>query len=207
MTCLFENNRLWAEKKSEIDPDFFQRLEKQQKPKYLWIGCSDSRVPPNELLGLQLGDIFVHRNVANLFLHTDLNALAVLQYGIEYLHIEHVIVCGHYMCGGIAAAMERAQHGLVDHWLCHVRGIYAREKDKLAQLRDSQLQYDRLVELNVIEQVRHVCHTTMIQNAWAQGKKLFVHGLVYDLSTGLLKDLKCSISSINQIEDTYRTFS
>jgi len=202
---LFENNRLWAEKKTAEDPEKFRRLASKQTPKYLWIGCSDSRVPASEILGLAPGDIFVHRNVANLFPHTDFNCLSVLQYGVEYLNIEHVIVCGHYNCGGVASAMENAQFGLVDNWLRHIRDVYAREKEELDKIDDQKLKYNRLIELNVIYQVRSICHTTIAQSAWANKKKLSVHGWVYDLSSGLLKDLNCSISSIEQVEDTYRT--
>lgn len=202
---LFENNRIWAEKKIKKDPQVFSRLSEKQAPKYLWIGCSDSRIPANEILGLEPGEVFVHRNVGNLFPHTDFNCLSVLQYGIDYLHVEHVIVCGHYRCGGVAAAMENAQFGLVDNWLRNIRDIYSREKEELDGINDKELKTNRLVELNVLYQVMNVCHTTIVQNAWANNKKLSIHGWTYDLSTGLLKDLNCCISSLNQIEDTYRT--
>jgi len=201
---LFDNNRIWAENQQKSHPDFLSKLSKKQTPKYLWIGCSDSRIPANEILGLDPGEVFVHRNVANLFPHTDFNCLSVLQYGIDYLCIEHVIVCGHYGCGGIAAAMENAQFGLVDNWLRYIRDIYFREKESLDNLPEN-IKYDRLVELNVLYQVLNVCYTTTVQNTWAQGKKLSIHGWVYDLSTGLLKDLNCCISALDQIDDTYRT--
>ena len=201
---LFDNNRLWAENQQKNHPGFFPKLTKKQTPKYLWIGCSDSRIPANEILGLDPGEVFVHRNVANLFPHTDFNCLSVLQYGVDTLGIEHVIVCGHYGCGGVAAAMENAQFGLVDNWLRHIRDIYFREKEALDALAED-LKYNRLVELNVLYQVLNVCHTTTVQNTWAQGKKLSIHGWVYDLSTGLLKDLNCCISALDQIDDTYRT--
>ncbi|PIS00690.1 MAG: carbonate dehydratase [Chlamydiae bacterium CG10_big_fil_rev_8_21_14_0_10_35_9] len=202
---LFENNRIWAENKVKNDPQVFSRLSEKQAPKYLWIGCSDSRIPANEILGLEPGEVFVHRNVGNLFPHTDFNCLSVLQYGIDYLNVEHVIVCGHYRCGGVIAAMENAQFGLVDNWLRNIRDIYSREKEQLDAIKDKELKSNRLVELNVLYQVMNVCHTTIVQNAWANNKKLSIHGWTYDLSTGLLKDLNCCISSLDQIEDTYRT--
>lgn len=202
---LFENNRHWAEKRTQNDPEAFRKLSEGQTPKYLWIGCSDSRIPANEVLGLEPGDIFVHRNVANIFPHTDFNCLSVLQYGIEYLNIEHVIVCGHTQCGGVAAAMEKAQFGLVDNWLRNIRDIYSREKETLDKVEDREERYNLLVEFNVVYQVMNICHTTIVQNAWAKQKKLCVHGWVYDVSTGLLKDLNCCISSFEQIDNTYHT--
>lgn len=202
---LFESNKAWAERKAAKDPNAFLKLSKKQAPKYLWIGCSDSRIPASEILGLEPGDLFVHRNVANIVPHTDFNCLSVLQYAIDALGIEHVIVCGHYGCGGVAAAMENEQFGLVDNWLRNIRDVYSREKETLDAITDTKQKYNRLVELNVIYQVTNVCYTTIVQNAWANGKKISVHGWVYDISTGLLKDLNCCISSIDQIEDTYRT--
>lgn len=201
---LFENNRAWAEEQVKKDPEIFKRLSKKQTPKYLWIGCSDSRVPPNELLGLEPGEIFVHRNIANLVPHSDFNCLSVLQYGVEYLDIEHIIVCGHYGCGGALAAMENGQFGLVDNWLRHLRDVYFREKEKLKAISDFEERSKRFIELNVLYQVMNVCYSTIIQNAWAKGKKLSIHGWVYDISTGCLKDLDCSISSLDQIDETYR---
>ncbi len=202
---LFDNNREWAESKLKDDPKFFSKITTHQNPKYLWIGCSDSRIPATEILKLEPGDLFVHRNIANLFHHTDFNSLSVLQYAIEYLNVEHVIVCGHYGCGGVAAAMGNEQFGLVDNWLRNIRDIYSREKKLLERIADEQERYKKLVELNVIYQVMNVCHTTIVQNAWARGNKLSVHGWVYDISNGKLKDLNCCISSIDQIEDTYCT--
>ncbi len=202
---LFENNRAWAEKRLEQDPEVFRRLSKKQSPKYLWIGCSDSRIPANEVLGLEPGEIFVHRNVANIVPHTDVNCLSVLQYGVDYLGIEHIIVCGHYGCGGALAAMENEQYGLVDNWLRNLRDVYYREKEALDAISDPEEKAHRFVELNVLYQVMNVCHTTIVQNAWAKNKKLTVHGWVYDISTGLLKDLNCSISSLDQIDKSYRT--
>ncbi|MEX0961498.1 MAG: carbonate dehydratase [Simkaniaceae bacterium] len=202
---LFDNNRLWANQKTQQNPDFFSDSAKKQAPKYLWIGCSDSRIPANEILGLEPGEIFVHRNIANLCPHTDFNCLSVLQFAIESLSVEHVIVCGHYGCSGVAAAMENAQCGLVDNWLCHIRDVYAKEKKILDNIRDKEKRYRRLVELNTLYQVMNVCHTTIVQNAWDKKKSLTVHGWVYDLSTGLLKDLDCCISSLDQIEKTHQT--
>lgn len=202
---LFDKNKVWAQKQMEKNPTAFIELSGKQQPKYLWIGCSDSRIPANEITGLESGEMFVHRNVANLFPHTDFNCLSVLQYGIEYLGIEHVIVCGHYGCGGIAAAMKSAQFGLIDNWLRNIRDVYFREKEELEQIRDLDLRYKRLVELNVLHQVLNVCHTTIVQNAWALGKKLSIHGWVYDVATGLLKDMQCCISALHQVDEAYRT--
>lgn len=202
---LFENNRLWADAKLLANPDFFSRCEARQTPKYLWIGCSDSRIPAEEILQLDPGELFVHRNVANLFPHTDFNCLSVLQYAVDYLDVEHIIVCGHYGCGGVSAAMKSRQFGLVDNWLRNIRDVYSREKEQLDGIADEQEKYRHLVELNVIYQTMNVCHTTIVQNAWAKNKKLSVHGWVYDISNGRIKDLRCSISTLHQIEDTYRT--
>jgi carbonic anhydrase len=202
---LFKNNQIWAKNKQSANPEFFQKLSISQNPRYLWIGCSDSRIPASEILGLEPGELFVHRNVANLFPHTDFNCLSVLQYGIDYLNIEHVIVCGHYGCGGVASAMENDQFGLVDNWLLNIRDIYSKEKKQLDLISDKKLKYNRLAELNVLYQVMNICHTTIVQNTWVNGKKLSVHGWVYDIATGLLKDLNCCISSIDQIDNTYRT--
>lgn len=191
---LFENNRVWSEKRVKEDPEVFLRLAKKQNPKYLWIGCSDSRVPPSDILGLNPGEVFVHRNIANVFSHTDFNALSVLQYGVDCLEVEHVIVCGHYGCGGALAAMGTKQYGLVDHWLRYLRDLYDREKKGLEGISDPEEKARRFVEINVLCQVINVSHTTIVQNAWANGKKLSIHGWVYDISTGLLKDLNCCIS-------------
>ncbi len=202
---LFDQNKAWVEKKLVKDEKVFETLSAGQSPKYLWIGCSDSRIPANEILGLEPGEVFVHRNVANLFPHTDFNCLSVLEYGINYLGIEHVIVCGHYGCGGVKAAMESSQLGLVDNWLRHIRDISANETKALEALSDPIEKYKKLVELNVVYQVLNVCHTTICQNAWANNKSLSVHGWVYDVSTGFLKDLDCCISSLEQVDKAYRT--
>ncbi len=202
---LFENNRAWSQTKRAKDPKAFLKMSERQAPKYLWIGCADSRIPASEILGLEPGELFVHRNVANIVPHTDFNSLSVLQYGIDNLGIEHVIVCGHYGCGGVAAAMENEQLGLVDNWLCNIRDVYFREKEELDHISDKRLRYNRLAELNVVYQVMNVCHTTTVQNAWAGKKKVCIHGWMYDVSTGLLKDLSCCISSLEQIDTAYRT--
>ncbi|MCB1118573.1 MAG: carbonate dehydratase [Chlamydiia bacterium] len=199
---LFDNNQKWVEGKGSA---FFTKHAMGQQPKYLWIGCADSRIPANEILGLDAGELFVHRNVANLFPHTDFNCLSVLQYAVDYLKIEHVIVCGHYGCGGVACAMENAQFGLVDNWLRLIRDVYAREKEELDAIPTAEARNKRLVELNVLHQVMNVCHTTIVQNAWAKQQNLSIHGWVYDIATGYLKDLDCCISSLDQVNDSHRT--
>ena len=190
---LFERNRAWAKATAARDPDFFATLAEQQSPAYLWIGCSDSRVPANQILDLRPGDVFVHRNVANVVVHTDLNCLSVLQYAVEVLRVRDVIVCGHYGCGGVAAAVEGTRHGLIDNWLRHVADVAESHAAELAALGNEE-RLARLCELNVVEQVANVCGTTIVQDAWARGEDLTVHGLVYDLEDGLLRDLEVSRS-------------
>ncbi|MBI5445128.1 MAG: carbonate dehydratase [Deltaproteobacteria bacterium] len=197
---LFENNRQWARRMCEADPDFFSRLAVQQAPQYLWIGCSDSRVPANEIVGLLPGELFVHRNIANLVIHTDMNCLSVLQYAIDILRIGHVIVCGHYGCGGVKAALESHPHGLVDNWLRHVRDIYQRRREEFAGIGDESERLRRLCEWNVVEQVVNVGSTTIVQGAWDRGQPIVVHGWVYDVADGLLKDLNVSIRSRSEWE-------
>ncbi len=192
---LFENNRHWAAARQKADPDFFQRLAKQQSPQFLWIGCSDSRVLANEIVGLQPGEVFVHRNVANLVVHSDMNCLASIQYAVEALQVRHIIVCGHYGCGGVQAAMDRCPHGLVDNWLGHVRDLLRRRRAELESVADPDARCDRLCEMNVEEQVLNVGRTTPVQNAWARGQSLCVHGWIYRLSDGLLRDQDLSIAS------------
>lgn len=201
---LFENNQEWVKNRLAKDPQFFQKMAHTQEAGYLWFGCSDARVPANEIVGLEPGELFVQRNVANLFPHTDINCLSVLEYAIDLLKIEHVIVCGHYGCGGVKAAMEDHQLGLVDNWLRHIRDIYARHKADLDAIQDPTARYNLLVELNVRQQVLNVCHTTIVQEAWRRKQPLWIHGWVYDLATGKLKDLNCCISSIHQVEEIYR---
>ncbi|MHB8835208.1 MAG: carbonate dehydratase [Candidatus Methylomirabilia bacterium] len=190
---LFENNRHWARSMTQVNPRFFTNLVKQQRPNYLWIGCADSRVPANEIVGLLPGEIFVHRNVANLVIHTDINCLSVLQYAVEILEVEHVIVCGHYGCGGIKAAVEDQRHGLIDNWLRHVRDVHQRHAAVLSKEKSKKTLLRRLCELNVEEQVLNVSNTTTLQDAWRRGQKVAVHGWVYDIRDGLLRDLGVGI--------------
>ncbi|MBU0650366.1 carbonate dehydratase [bacterium] len=194
MKNIFKQNRKWAEDIKNEDPEFFEKLSKQQNPEYLWIGCSDSRVPANEISGLMPGDVFVHRNIANLVVHTDFNCLSVIQYAVDVLQVKHIIVCGHYGCGGIKAAMESKQHGLIDNWLRHVKDIYSKYQADLDKLESDDEKYRLLCELNVKEQVNNVCSTTMAQNAWERGQDLTVHGWVYSLTDGILHDLNVSVS-------------
>jgi carbonic anhydrase len=201
---LFENNKAWSKRQIESDPDFFNRLTKLQKPKYLWIGCSDSRVPANQILGLAPGEVFVHRNVANLVVHSDLNCLSVIQFAVEVLQVEHIIVCGHYGCGGITAACSNQQFGLIDNWLRNIKDTYDRHRAEIEEITDADARQDKVCELNVLTQVLNVCHTTIVQNAWARGQKLEVHGIVYRLNDGLLHDLAVHVTSIDQIEEVYR---
>jgi carbonic anhydrase len=205
LRILFKNNKDWVASRLSKDPQYFRRMAEAQDPLYLWIGCSDSRVPANEIVGLEPGELFVHRNVANLFPHTDFNCLSVLEYAVDLLNIQHVIVCGHYGCSGVKAAMEDHRLGLVDNWLRNIRDVYARSKEELEKISDQKERYNRLVELNVMQQVLNVCHTTIVQGAWTRGQPLWIHGWVYDLASGMLKDLDCCISSIDQVEVIYRT--
>ncbi|MEO5896188.1 MAG: carbonate dehydratase [Vicinamibacterales bacterium] len=189
LTELFDNNRAWAARVTSIRPDFFQQLAGQQNPAYLWIGCSDSRVPANEIVDLRPGELFVHRNVANVVVHTDLNCLAVVQYAVDVLDVRHVIVCGHYGCGGVKAALDNRKLGLIDNWLRHVQDVRARHAATIDGLEKPGDRERRLCELNVIEQALHVCETTVVQDAWARGQDLTVHAWIYDLHDGLLRDL------------------
>ena len=185
---LFENNRQWAARRTEADPGFFPRLAAQQAPKHFWIGCADSRVPANEIVGLDPGEMFVHRNVANLMVHTDLNCLSVLQYAVEVLKVEHIIVCGHYGCGGVRAAFERPRLGLIDNWLRHIQDVHTHHRDELDALPDNDARVNRLCELNVADQVENVCRTTIVQDAWGRGQGVAVHGWIYSLKDGLLRE-------------------
>lgn len=196
LTQLFDNNRAWAEKMTKQDPDFFKDLSKQQEPKHLWIGCSDSRVPANQITGLAPGEVFVHRNVANLVVHTDLNCLSVIQFAVEFLKVEHIIVCGHYGCGGVRAVVDKKDLGLVNNWLRHLDDVNGKYSDDLEKISSKDKRAERLTELNVIEQVRNVCESTIVQEAWKRKQPLYVHGWVYSINDGLLKDLlKKPISS------------
>lgn len=201
---LFENNQAWAAEIQEREPGFFMKLSRQQSPEYLWIGCSDSRVPANEIVGLLPGELFVHRNVANVVVHTDLNCLSVLQFAVDVLKVKHVIVCGHYGCGGILAALRKERMGLVDNWLRHVQDVYSRHETLLAAITDESERCNRLCELNVIEQVVHVCQTSIVQDAWTRGHELSVHGWVYGLRDGRLRDLNITMSHPDQIASDYQ---
>ena len=197
---LFAKNRAWAAHMRAVQPTFFEELSRQQSPHYLWIGCSDSRVPANEIVGLLPGELFVHRNVANLVIHTDMNCLSVLQYAIDQLRIKHVIVCGHYGCGGVRAALQRQPHGLIDNWLRHIRDIAQRHRQELDALADDEARLKRLCELNIVNQVVNVGNTTIVQDAWVRGQSVQIHGWVYDLADGLLNDLGVSIGSPADLE-------
>ena len=190
---LLEKNRQWAENIKASDPQFFNSLAQQQTPRYLWIGCSDSRVPATQLVGLKPGDMFVHRNVANVVVHTDFNCLSVLQFAVDVLNVNHVIVCGHYGCGGVKAAMDNLQLGLIDNWLRHVQDVMHSHDEELATIADDARRLDRLCELNVTEQVINVSRTTIVQNAWSRGQDLTIHGWIYAINDGLLRDLNISV--------------
>ncbi len=196
---LFKNNQTWADTVRQKTPDFFLKLSRQQSPRYLWIGCADSRVPANEIVGLLPGEMFVHRNIANVVVHTDLNCLSVMEFAVEVLKVEHIIVVGHYGCSGVNAALHRDRIGLADNWLQHVQDVRHKHERKLECVgSDPTARCDRLCELNVIEQVSNVCRTTIVRDAWLRGQTLTVHGWIYGLSNGLLRDLKCSAASVDE---------
>ena len=197
---LLDQNRIWARKVTAAQPDFFTGLAAQQAPRYLWIGCSDSRVPANEILGLRPGEIFVHRNVANVVVHSDLNCLSVIQYAVEVLKVEHIIVCGHYGCGGVSAALRGQKLGLIDNWLRHVQDVYKRNQPGMFALLDEESRLHRLCELNALEQCINVAETTLLQDAWARGQEIAVHALVYDLHDGILRRLGQGIRSSDDID-------
>lgn len=201
---LFENNKDWAKKVVSADPTFFEQLSKQQAPDYLWIGCADSRVPATEICGLMPGEMFVHRNVANLVVHTDFNCLSVLQYAVDVLKVKHVIICGHYGCGGVFAAMDSAPHGLIDNWLRNIKDVYATHASELDGIADSTERGNRLCELNVAAQVHNLGSTTIVQDAWRRKQELTIHGWIYGLGDGLLKDLDLCISDDQGLQDIYR---
>lgn len=196
---LIDNNVRWAEKMRKTDPDFFIRLAQQQNPKYFWIGCSDSRVPANQITGLPPGEVFVHRNVANVVQETDFNVLAVLQYAVDVLKVSNVIVCGHYGCGGVRAALENFRHGIIDNWLAPIRSLTRSHKDELAGLHEGA-KLDRLCELNVLSQSRHVARTTIVEDAWERGQELAIHSWIYRLDQGILTPLRKPITSPSDIE-------
>jgi carbonic anhydrase len=200
---LFENNKAWAGRIRQQDPDFFLKLSRQQLPSYLWIGCSDSRVPANEIVGLLPGELFVHRNVANLVVHTDLNCLSVMQFAVDILKVRHIIVCGHYGCSGVQAVLRRERLGLSDNWLRHVQDVRRKHEQSLASAGGDSEASDRLCELNVIEQVANACQTTIARDAWERGQALAVHGWIYGLQDGLLRDLNVTVTAFHETPTVY----
>jgi len=205
LTHLFASNRDWAKRIQDRDPEFFKKLSLQQSPEYLWIGCSDSRVPANEIVGLLPGEVFVHRNLANVVVHSDLNCLSVIQFAVDVLKVKHVMVVGHYGCGGVKVALRCQRVGLADNWIRHVQDVKCKHAACLTALPDEESQSDRLCELNVIEQVANVCATTVVQDAWARGQKLAVHGWIYGLADGRLRNLSMTVDSPNTADQTYET--
>jgi len=196
---LIENNRRWAAATLRQDPQFFERLSQQQQPEFLWIGCSDSRVPANQIVDLAPGEMFVHRNIANQVIHSDMNCMSVLEYAVDVLGVKHIIVCGHYGCGGVRAAVTGNLMSLAGNWIRHVREAATRYADVLAAITDEQIRYDRLCELNVVEQVNRLCHTTVIEDSWARGRELCVHGWIYSVQDGLLNDLNLCLSHPSEV--------
>lgn len=199
LSKLFDNNRQWAAEIKRSDPLFFTNQSELQNPDYLWIGCSDSRVPASEIVGLLPGDLFVHRNIANLVVHTDMNCLSVLQYAVYVLKVKHIIVCGHYGCGGVTAAMKDEELGLIDNWLLNIRQVYNRHRSEVNGILDPGLRVNRMCELNVVEQVLNVCRSTIVQRAWKSGQELAVHGWIYNIADGMLKDLDVCITSLDEM--------
>lgn len=203
-TQLLENNKKWVARKTENDPEFFKRLVKGQQPPLLWIGCADSRVPANEIIGADPGEVFVHRNIANMVLHTDMSMLSVLDYAVNVLKVKHVIVCGHYGCGGVQAAMTNRHFGLIDNWIRHIKDVYRFHAGELNVIRDEKARFDRFVELNVIEQVMDLAKTSIVQEAWEKGQALHLHGWVYDVADGLIKDLDVNIKNNLALSEVYQ---
>ncbi|RBP35513.1 carbonic anhydrase [Roseimicrobium gellanilyticum] len=201
LTPLLSQNRAWSESMRAEDPEFFMRLVEQQVPQYLWIGCSDSRVPANEIVGMAPGELFVHRNVANVVVHTDLNCLSVLQYAVEVLKVKHILVVGHYGCGGVRAAMQNMKLGLINNWLRHVQDVQQKHNFQLDKIEDEDARVDRLCELNVVEQVMNVCQTTVVEGAWERGQDLSVHGWIYRLSDGIIRDLSINVTANDNLAE------
>jgi carbonic anhydrase len=201
---LMENNRAWAAGMLRDDPEFFANLAKGQKPEILWIGCADSRVPANQIIGLKPGEVFVHRNIANVVVHSDFNCQSVIEYAVSVVQVKHIIVCGHYGCGGVKAATENHHVGLIDGWLRHIRDVRQKHSEVLQSIRDEDELIDRLCELNIVEQALNVCHSTVVQEAWDHGQELAVHGWIYSVKDGLLKDLEVTIAGPTEIADAYR---
>lgn len=200
---LLENNKQWVEQQNLVDPNFFNELSKGQNPEYLWIGCSDSRVPANEITGTKPGEMFVHRNIANMVVHSDMNLLSVLSYAVEVLKVKHIIVCGHYGCGGVVAAMGNKQFGLIDNWLRHIKDVYRYHHEELDSIVDENARARRFVELNVIEQVHDLGKTSIVQNAWRNNQPLHIHGWVYDIKDGVIKDLEVTFKSTKDLHSVY----
>ncbi len=201
---LLENNKEWVTKSLESDPDFFNKLADGQQPPLLWIGCADSRVPANEIIGAQPGEVFVHRNIANMVVHTDMNMLSVLDYAVNVLKVKHVIVCGHYGCGGVKAAMGNQNIGLIDNWIRHIKDVFRFHNEELSAIKDEQKKFDRFVELNVKEQVMDLAKTSIIQNAWKNEQPLHVHGWVYDIKDGIIKDLDVNFENNSMLAEVYQ---
>ncbi len=203
---LFEKNLQWAEDIKQKDPNFFTNLAQQQAPEYLWIGCSDSRVPANQIVDLAPGELFVHRNVANVVIHTDLNCLTVLNYAVEFLKVKHVMVTGHYGCGGVKAALENNKLGLIDYWLRNIRDVYYNNKEEMEKIETEEARLNRLCELNVVQQVYNVARSNIVQNAWARGQDLSIHGWIYDIHDGIIHKLMEPIDAVDQIPEQYRLY-
>jgi carbonic anhydrase len=201
---VFDNNRAWAKEMEATQPGFFQTLARQQHPEYLWIGCADSRVPANQIVGMLPGELFVHRNVANLVVHTDLNCLSVMQFAVDVLKVKHIIVCGHYGCGGVRAALLQSRLGLIDNWLRHIQDVAQKHAARLASIPDENQRVAKLCELNIVEQVHNVCETTIVQDAWDRGQSLSIHGWIYDVGDGLLQDLGLCVSAQDELDSLYK---
>jgi len=201
---LIENNKEWVQERLNEDPKFFKSLENGQQPPLLWIGCADSRVPANQIIGAKPGEVFVHRNIANMVLHTDMNMLSVLDYAVNVLKVKHIIVCGHYGCGGVAAAMGNQHIGLIDNWIRHIKDVYRFHNEALDKITDEKEKFDRFVELNVIEQVKDLAKTSIVQNAWKNEQELSVHGWVYGVGTGIIKDLDVNFDCDDDLDDVYK---
>ena len=201
---IIENNKEWVESMIKEDPEYFTRLAEGQKPPLLWIGCADSRVPANQIIGAQPGEVFVHRNIANMVIHSDMNMLSVLDYAVNVLKVEHVIVCGHYGCGGVKAAMGNDSIGLIDNWIRHIKNIYRLHKKELDAIDNEQERFDRFVELNVKEQVYDLAKTSIVQAAWKNGQELYLHGWAYGVASGIIKDLDVNVSSESQLDEVYQ---
>ncbi len=201
---LIQKNKSWAENLNAEDPNFFSELAKKQIPEYLWIGCSDSRVPANQIVGLLPGEVFVHRNIANVVVHTDFNCLSVIEFAVAVLKVKHIIVCGHYGCGGVKAASQNRHLGLIDNWLRHIRDVRNKHEAVLKDIEDENERHDRLCELNVVEQAHNVCHTTVVQQAWEKGQELAVHSWIYKIQDGLIRDLGLTITGLDEIAEAYR---